>query len=65
MMTFTRIPARDVRPGALLMIEGEQNKLVIAIRDVVERVGTVELVPADDNIPVHYGRADMLWIAQR
>jgi hypothetical protein len=64
MMTFTQIPARDVRPGALLMTDIGNARIVVAIRDVVERFGTIELVPADAPSH-HYGRADMVWAAQR
>ena len=67
MMTFIRIPARDVRPGALLQVDLGTTRIVVPIRDVVERFGVVEFTFADGRSPLgtHYGRADMLWVAQR
>lgn len=64
MMTFTRIPARDVRPGALLLIDHGRNKIVYAIRDVSEHAGTIKVIFTDD-VPEHYGPDDMVWVAQR
>lgn len=67
MMTFTKIPARDVRPGALLMLQDTDDtvRYVLAVRDVTEGFGTVTLHMAEAEQTATYDRADRLWIAQK
>lgn len=65
MMTFTRVPARDVRPGALVMIDHDSVRVVFAIREVSESATTVSFTAADYDRPLCANRAELVWIAQR
>lgn len=66
MITFIETEARNVRPGALVLIDYGNTRIARAVRDVEERASSVELTFADgDGRRMVYSNGAKLWAAQR
>ena len=65
MMHFQQIPARDVRAGALFMIElGGKHRIVRAITNVSEVHGALQVRFAERIPPAIRTANELVWIAQ-
>lgn len=67
MITFIKTKASEVRPGALVMWETENARLVRAVREVALTLdgSGVMFYYADAPTPGIYTRDTILWVAQR
>ena len=66
MIAFIETEARNVRPGALVLIDYGNTRIGRAVRDVEQRTSSVELTFADgDARRLVYSNGAKLWVAQR
>lgn len=65
MMTFNRISACEVKPGALLMIDRGTSRTVLAIREITSAtLNTVQLTTAEGVAMIRHN-GEPVWVAQR
>lgn len=64
-MTFIKLRASEVRPGAFVMWETKNTRLVRFVRDIDAAGSRVALQWAEAGAPGVYNADTILWVAQR
>lgn len=65
MMTFIETEARNVRPGALLMVDAGDARFVFAVREIEDGRKLARFKFADGNTDLFFAHATKVWVAQR